>query len=530
MKKQFLILLLVLIVAQNITVAQHFQFSQYNFTTTRVNPGWLGLTKYASIDFDYRNQKTGGDFNINSNFFSIAYPLLRQSTGTPWSGLGVSFLDDRSGGIFKTQEMALSYALNIPTGKYESLSLGFRGLMRAQRIDYSGLFTGSQYIEGRGFDPSTFNGESGGTINTKYYTFSTGLLWNKTDRRGSLISQLDGAIFDFNKPNNSFIGDDSHLSSTWITHGTFRLNKQAQLTTYTDMLLTYSAGKGVFNVGARWQYDLSPTSRTLTDKIDFITRYVIGRSGIVGIQLHNEKLSLGLSYDFPIVIKNYGNTGAFEIGLEYRTPVSPPNRGIKNRRSKRPATKKQTTITKKITTKEQTTIAKKTPTKQLITKKDSVSITSSDQKILPATNTEFIMVVENDSTKLDAQAKAGKIVHEPLIVEKITLRFHFEYNSIDLDDETEKFLNELAGNLTANENLKLKITGHTDNRGNEKYNQHLSLKRAEEIKKYLSKIGIDSGRIITEGKGMSEPLNGNNTEEDRAKNRRVEINVYYDSK
>jgi len=39
---------------------------------------------------------------------------------------------------------------------------------------------------------------------------------------------------------------------------------------------------------------------------------------------------------------------------------------------------------------------------------------------------------------VDALAKAGKIKHEPLIVEKIILRFHFDYNSIDLDDETEK--------------------------------------------------------------------------------------------
>jgi type IX secretion system PorP/SprF family membrane protein len=514
MKKYFLIVLLT--VLQNHAIAQYFQFSQYNFTPTRVNPGWLGLTRYATVDFDYRNQKTGGDFNINSNFFAIAYPLLRQSTGTPWSGIGISLLEDHSGGIFRTQEASMSYAVNVSTGKYESLSIGFRGLMRAQRIDYTGLFTGSQYIEGRGFDPSAFNGETPGALKNKYYTFSTGLLWIRTDRRGSLISQLDGAIFDFNKPNNSFTGDNSQLASTWVSHGTFRLNKQAQLTTYSDLLLTYSSGKGVLNVGARWQYDLNPTSRNLTEKIDFITRYVIGRSGIVGIQLHNEKISLGVSYDFPVVIKNYGNTGAFEIGLEYRTPVNPRNKRTKNRQSKKP------------TPKNKTTVAKKPIARRLLTKQDSVVTTPSSEKIIPVTKTELITVAGNDSTTLDALAKAGKIKHEPLIVEKITLRFHFDFNSIDLDDETEKFLNELGATLTANEKLKLKISGHTDNRGNEKYNQHLSLKRAEEVKRYLFKIGIDPGRISAEGKGMKEPLNNNSSEEERAKNRRVEINLYYD--
>lgn len=514
MKKYLLILLLT--VLRNNAEAQYFQFSQYNFTPTRVNPGWLGLTKYAAVDFDYRNQKTGGDFDINSNFFAIAYPLLRQSTGTPWSGIGISLLDDRSGGFFKTQEASLSYAIHISTGKYESLSVGFRGLMRTQRIDYTGLLTGSQYIEGRGFDPSAFNGETQGTLKNNYYTFSTGLLWNKTDRRGSLISQWDGAIFDFNKPNNSFTGDNSQLASTWVTHGTFRLNRQAQLTTYSDMLLTYSAGKGVFNIGARWQYDLNPTSRNLTDRIDFITRYVIGRSGILGIQLHREKISLGLSYDFPVVIKNYGNTGALEIGLEYRTPVQPRNKTIKSRQSKKSTPKKKTAV------------AKKPLTRQLLTKNDSVSAVSRDPKVVPEAKTGLISVTANDTTAVNTLAKAGKIKHEPLIVEKITLRFHFDYNSIDLDDETEKFLNDLAATLGANENLKLKIHGHTDNRGNDKYNQHLSLKRAEEVKKYLVKIGIDPGRINAEGKGMKEPLNNNSSEEERAKNRRVEITVYDD--
>ncbi|GHN01626.1 hypothetical protein WSM22_31150 [Cytophagales bacterium WSM2-2] len=518
--KRVLLIILLACVRQTV-FAQYFQFSQYNFTPTRVNPGWLGLTKYAIVDFDYRNQKTGGDFNINSNFVAIAYPLLRQSTGTPWSGIGVSIMDDRSGGIFKTQEVSLSYAVNISTGKYESFSIGFRGLSRTQRIDYSGLFTGSQYIDGRGFDPSAFNGENTEQLRISYYTFSTGLLWNKTDRRGSLVSQWDAAIFDFNKPNNSFTRDNSQLASTMVGHGSFLLNKQSQLNLYSDILLTYGAGKAVLNAGARWQFDLNPSSRTLTDKIDLLVRYAVGRSGIVGLQFHNEKFSIGASYDFPAFSKNYGNTGAFEIGLEYRSPVSPKNKKTKAK-SKPP---KKPTATNKTVVK-RPTMAR--PPALKAAKKDSVTTTIVSQKqpeIKPDT-IESVTIVKNDS--LSAEAKAGRIKQEPLVVEKITLHFHFEYNSIDLDDETEKFLNDLSATLTENQNLKLKITGHTDNRGNEKYNLHLSQKRAEEVRKYLIKTGIDPKRIIADGKGIAEPLNANDTEEQRAKNRRVEINLYYE--
>src|SRR5258706_102331 len=520
MRKYFLILLLAGV--RYCATAQYFQFSQYNFTTTRVNPGWLGLTKYATVDFDYRNQKTGGDFSINSNYFAIAYPLMRQSTGTPWSGIGISLMDDRSGGVFKTQEASLSYAVNISTGKYESLSIGFRGLMRSQRIDYSGLFTGSQYIDGRGFDPFAFNGENTGNLKVNYNTFSAGMLWMKTDRRGSLLSQLDGAIFDFNKPNNSFTGDNSQLASTLVTHGTFLLNKQSQLNTYSDVLLTYGSGKAVLNVGTRWQYDLNPSSRSLTDKIDLITRYIVGRSGMVGLQFHNEKFSFGVSYDFPVLIKNYGNTGAVEIGLEYRSPVTPKNRRAKSKQAKKPSQTNKTVVARK------QTMARPPTLKTL--KKDSVSKVTPGE--LPQKPIESVTITKNDSSSIvktdstTAEAKAGKIKHEPLIIEKITLHFHFEYNSIDLDDETEKFLNDLSATLIENENLKLKITGHTDNRGHEKYNQHLSLKRAEEVKRYLVKTGIDPQRIITDGKGMSEPLNDNDSEEARSKNRRVEISLY----
>lgn len=523
------------VIALHFCIAQNFQFSQYNFTTTRVNPAWLGLTKYFTTDFLYRNQKTGGDFSINDSYLSLAYPLVRQSTGTSWSGIGISLLDDRSGGIYKSQEVSLSYAVNVSTGKYQNLSLGVRGLLRTQRIDYSGLFTGLQYVEGRGFDPSASSGENLLNSNIHYFTFSTGLLWQKTDRRGSLVSQFDAALYDFNNPNNSFTGDGSKLSSSSVVHASLLLKKYFQLNTYTDALFTYGNGKPVMNIGARWQYDLNPKSKTLTDKVDLITRYVIGRSGIAGVQFHKENFSLGLSYDFPIVIKNQGNTGAVEVALEYRTPVSPRDKKPRKKSAKKISTQKAKQPSKSIVVKRpiptptvtMVDSISKPITKPIIAKVDTVSKIIQN-KIGDEDTVQLVTIVKNDSVDLNGRVTAGKVKHEPLVVEKITLHFHFEYNSVDLDDETENFLKELSVSLLENENLKIKITGHTDDRGNAKYNQRLSLIRADEVKKYLAKLGIDKTRIETEGKGMTEPLNGNSTEEERAKNRRVEIKVLYD--
>lgn len=75
-------------------------------------------------------------------------------------------------------------------------------------------------------------------------------------------------------------------------------------------------------------------------------------------------------------------------------------------------------------------------------------------------------------------------------------------------------------------NLEVIIAvGHTDSDGSDKYNQKLSVSRAESVKKYLTSKGIESNRVYTEGKGEKQPVASNKTKDGKAKNRRVEIEV-----
>lgn len=75
-------------------------------------------------------------------------------------------------------------------------------------------------------------------------------------------------------------------------------------------------------------------------------------------------------------------------------------------------------------------------------------------------------------------------------------------------------------------NLEVIIAvGHTDSVGSDAYNQKLSVRRAEAVKAYLVSKGIEKNRIYTEGKGEKQPVASNKTNEGRAKNRRVEIEV-----
>ncbi len=97
----------------------------------------------------------------------------------------------------------------------------------------------------------------------------------------------------------------------------------------------------------------------------------------------------------------------------------------------------------------------------------------------------------------------------------------FDINSTRLTAGSYPAIKELADSLKTNPDLDLVIEGHTDDVGNQAYNQKLSINRAETVKKVLIKLGIASGRIHTKGYGDFRPVATNDNAEGRAKNRRV---------
>ena len=82
-------------------------------------------------------------------------------------------------------------------------------------------------------------------------------------------------------------------------------------------------------------------------------------------------------------------------------------------------------------------------------------------------------------------------------------------------------LDELAKFLNDNKSFNLSLVGHTDNQGSDELNLKLSKGRANAVKTYLEGKGIESLRITTDGKGETEPIATNDTEQGRQQNRRV---------
>jgi OOP family OmpA-OmpF porin len=101
---------------------------------------------------------------------------------------------------------------------------------------------------------------------------------------------------------------------------------------------------------------------------------------------------------------------------------------------------------------------------------------------------------------------------------------HFDFNKTDIKPESTATLNEIAKYLKGSPSVKLLVVGHTDNVGGFESNRDLSQRRAKAVVEALvTKHGIAVTRLFPFGVSFAAPLAPNETEDGRAKNRRVEL-------
>ncbi|MBB6462896.1 OmpA family protein [Flammeovirga kamogawensis] len=134
----------------------------------------------------------------------------------------------------------------------------------------------------------------------------------------------------------------------------------------------------------------------------------------------------------------------------------------------------------------------------------------------------FSRNINVDSTKKEYIIELKKIK----VDQKITLQnIFFDTNSSTISPSSIGELNALIEFLSINKSVEIEIGGHTDTTGNEKDNQKLSEKRADAIVQFLEKNDISISRLTSKGYGASMPIESNDTEEGKAKNRRTEFKV-----
>ena len=153
------------------------------------------------------------------------------------------------------------------------------------------------------------------------------------------------------------------------------------------------------------------------------------------------------------------------------------------------------------------------------------------------TGTAHAELTEFTSLNDDSTAKQLQDTFDKLKLENISVKKGKKGLTISLDNiqfepdsnvllESEKIKLKKIGELLKQYSNDLLITGHCADRGTASARQKLSEERAEAVASYLVNLGVrDEYHIFTQGKGSKEPVASNNTEEGRAKNRRVEITI-----
>ncbi len=144
---------------------------------------------------------------------------------------------------------------------------------------------------------------------------------------------------------------------------------------------------------------------------------------------------------------------------------------------------------------------------------------------------KFFAVSEN--LNLDSLVKAGyKEIHKDLYLVPIEIgqvvrlnNVFFDFDKADLRSESFVELDRVVKLLEENPSIEIEMSAHTDSRGSDEYNFKLSDNRARSVMEYILSKGIAPGRITSQGYGETKPVVGNDTDENRQLNRRVEFKI-----
>ncbi|MBN1566888.1 MAG: OmpA family protein [Acidobacteria bacterium] len=137
----------------------------------------------------------------------------------------------------------------------------------------------------------------------------------------------------------------------------------------------------------------------------------------------------------------------------------------------------------------------------------------------------MITLIEKGEMAQDVVADAKTMAADISASGKVVIYgIYFDFNKADVKPESEPTLKEITRLLQQDAKLRLYVVGHTDNAGGLDYNMKLSQQRADAVVKELaSKYKVEDTRLKALGVGPAAPVTSNDTEDGKAKNRRVEL-------
>ncbi|MCD4834569.1 MAG: PorP/SprF family type IX secretion system membrane protein [Bacteroidales bacterium] len=495
MARKLIISIYILFLTAISGIAQDVNFMMYSNTSLNVNPAIISSSDDFKVGANYRNKSYINNVNAQSAYLMLSRPLYKNNNR--YGGFGFSVLSDKSGDVqqLTCEGITGAYAHEVQLTSWSRLSLGLQVAYFMKRIDTRQFSTGSQWVDGIGYDPAAGNGEEFESLTTGNFTLSSGLFWYIPNDDRTIKFYLGFAMYNLTKPKYSFFGAEQTEPFKYVANAGYEVYRKGRFSIMPQVLYYNSYYQHNLTVGSKWSYQFNVVQGNWlfsSGSIDLITDYQINEGVAVGVQVNQPGFSFGIGYGFA---DNFANNYTPEKGIVEISLT------VKKSLFREPA--KRTVVS-------DADYQKGKPRDFVFNKLG----TTDDKK-----------VVEKDEVK-DIR-KDIKRESDKEIKFKLEKDFRFGFNDAELNDEAKVYINDIVILLSENEMLNIEIIGHTDNVGTRAANQKISERRAEVVKNYLIERGIDVSRIKTRGMADKQPLFENDTRENRSKNRRVEFVIYY---
>lgn len=479
--------------------AQEYFNSLYQFTPLIYHPASVATDYEASVSFLNRKTTIAPGVSYQNNIFNAEYPLVDQKKGKRYGGIGIHFQQKDAGtaDVLQSTNLGLSLAYNLPVSKDQYVSFGIQSNYNNQKTSMSSLTTGSQWLASEfRFDPSASLGEVIAENRINYFSLHTSAMWYLIDRTTQDQKAFVGvAAYNLNKPNASFFENQSkvpvsylvHVGALVYQHGPYHLSPQLVYlyNNFQHKVNLLLSNRIYFN-------NENPYDIIKSGSIEVLAKYDFKRDLGLGLTFHQPGISFGFNYNTPLASNTDRYfTSAFEFGILLSRIVWKPK-----------------------------------PTKvnltQASTKRNFDFNTSPNNRNSQTQPAQVEAKAETDiiQKNIEQYSKVNAVQFE------LDKNFKFAFGRTELDTDAKQFLDELYSLMQKNPEYSLEVIGHTDNVGKPIVNYKLSAGRAQAVADYLIQKGLSKERIKSRGMGDTQPIAENDSDESRARNRRVQFIIY----
>ena len=476
---------LLLITHFSILKAQEPIFTLNQFTPLLYHPASPVIDHAASVSFFHEEYTIGSGDYITTNVVNAEFPFVETSTGHRYLGLGLNFLERDLGqsDLLKTYNAGISLSGNVQLSSEHTLGLGISGNYVNRRTSMENLSTGSQWIASEfRYNPNAHLGEAFTHQKINYVSLGTGLLWQwQEDGRQKAFAGI--SAFHLNKPRESFFEEAVEVPVTYLFNAGSTVFENQKIAFTPQVFVSRTLKVNTYRVIGSTKIffkNTNPYDLIRSGNVDLLVNYAFRQDAALGLVFNQPGFSVGMSYHFPL---GGSNEVYLENGLQLGVSLS------RLRWKKEP----QRVV--------------------IVSNQQRRKFDFSDQRAPEIQESE----IEKINNKLEELDEVKSLQFE------LSKDFKFEFGKADLSTDAEPFLNELITMMRENPNYQLKIIGHTDNVGRQHINYELSFERAQIVADYLVEKGISASSIEVLGMGDTDPLVSNDTEEAKAKNRRVEF-------